>query len=651
MKQMYRVFLFVGLLCLTWLSCSQPPISTEQPAAEVSSEVSTERTVEVSQETPSNSKETPVDASSEDGVEAEPSPEVSLETEPESQNGEPEAPPKPTPVECKKDEACNALLTKDGLCPGSCIQQQMTTQCRGTVTHGLCMHRFTPQKNVSKLIDGLMFSPSQIPALVREGDKLNLTIEVTNTLSTAKQMPVNYEVSSNWKLVQASFKDKVAIDFKPNETKKLTLTVEALKADVLSNYRSVGSILSFAFFRDAFSLFAAIGYGPGKDRAACGTHYFPKSYCPNSPCSKSRRHYYQAACCKGVWYPGAACCEDSDCTNGRTCFDGKCLTQKPRALGNTLAQGHQRVLIVLSDRLDFPSDPSKLCTNRVKDLRSTLKLDEFEAYFNDISQAFLKRPAPKFQYVILAGINTKDFNPDGGRDLRSMHNALEEHLVKKGCIKSANEFDKRVIYSGMLSIGPFTGRAMNGGLVGMKKNDMYLFAHELLHTYGASDLYLDLGGSLHYLIDLMGNNLGQYGTPGMGVAWGEILWGDANRNGVIDTFEFAVYPDSLVATGLTARLASKGSLEISANVKAMEQGVEKRIMLHRIEVELPEYKAKVTMALGGTYALTPPQVDLDAIRNKGSVKLRVNASYWFTDRSFKRIERKLSFEKDVKLSP
>ncbi len=648
MKWLYRAFV-VGTLCFGWMSCASPPISTENPAVEQSFEWITERSSEVSSE-PLQETSSGVETLEETANESlpEPSPEAGSEAQPEA---EPEISPEPSPQRCQKDEACNALLTSEGFCPGDCIPQKTSAQCGGTVVHGLCTHTFTPRNNTTRVIDGLEFKPGPVPALMKEGETKSFTIEVTNTTSQTKQLALSYEVGSSWKLLQASFEGKVALDFKANEKKTLSLTVTAVQADVLTNPRSVGSIITFALFRDAFSLVGAVGYADGNDREACGSHFFPKTHCPDSPCNKSRRHYYQARCCQGVWFPGAACCVDSDCTNNGGCVDGQCVRLESRGLANSLATGHQRFLIVLSDRLDIPSDPSKVCTNRVKAFRKELKLDEFETYFNTLSQAYLKKPAPKFEYVVLAGINTSDFNKDGNRDLRSTHAALEAYLVKKSCIQSANDFDKRMIITGNIDIGPFTGRADTEGRMGMKRIDMYLFTHELIHTYGARDLYLDLGGTFQYLNDLMGNNLGARGVPELGVAWGEILWGDLNRNGVIDQFEYAVYPDSLIATDLKAQISSKGGLEVRASVLGIEKGVSKKLDVRRITIELPEYKTDVKVIPGSTVVFTPPQVDLDAIQQKGSVQVRVVASYTYTDSNFKRVERKLSSENDVMLTP
>ena len=555
----------------------------------------------------------------------------------------------PEPRKCLPEEACNALLQKDGKCPGKCIPQRTKMACRGKVMHGLCYRKPPNFTNAAKTIKGLLFQPGAIPSLVRQGETKTFEISVTNTLSTSTSIPLQYGLQPNWRLVDASFKNLKTLDFKPKETKKLTLKVLALKADIFNNSLTRGRIITFSFDRDSFSIVSTIGY-PAQGNVACGQHFFPARYCPTTPCSQNRGHYFRGKCCQGVFYPGIQCCQASDCQKG-ACFDGKCVEKRPWFLANNMPLGHQKVLIVMSDFLDQPHEPGKVCTNRFKDLKAKLKIEDFEKYFDKLSRQFLGRAGPKFQWIVYAGINTKDFNPSGGRDMTSMHRALEQYLVKKGCIKSAKDFDKRVLITPNVSIGGFTGKAQNDGKVAQKKIDMYLFAHELAHTYGATDLYLDQGGKLHYLFDLMGNNLGRYGYPEFAVAWGEMLWGDANRNGVIDVFEFALYPDSLVATKIKAQLSPKRTLEVTASVAAVEKGVQKDLFIRRITLELPDYGSSYQTTPGQTMVFSLRNADLEDIRKKGSVKVKVIASYIFTNQKFERKEVKLASTKLVTLTP
>lgn len=419
----------------------------------------------------------------------------------------------------------------------------------------------------------------------------------------------------------------------------------AKKPNIFQSSGSGGRVITFSLNRDSFSLFSNIGF-KADGNVACGKHYFPVRYCPTSPCTQSRHRYNRGVCCDGVFYPGSGCCSSADCQDS-ACFDGVCVISKPGSLANTLPSGHQRFLIVLSDFSDITHDPSTFCTNRYKQWKGRLKLADFEAYYDKVSQQFTGRPATKYEYTVLAGINTSDFNPTGGKTLSAMHKALEDYLVSKGCIKGTADFDKKLLISSKLDLNGFTGYTITGGRIGMKSINMYLFVHELTHTYGATDLYLNLGGQLQYLFDLMGSNLGSYGIPEFAVSWGQISWGDINQNGVIDLFEFATYPDALVAVRHSAKLFPQGYLEVGVEVVAMEGGVEKRAFIRDYIVELPDYNVRRTSLPGAVLTFGKLQVDLEDIRKKGSLKVRVIATYTYTDQNFKRKELKLSSDKVV----
>lgn len=559
----------------------------------------------------------------------------------------PEPTPEPSPTRCATGEACNAPLTESGLCPGACLAQPTKTTCTGTVKFGLCYQKPPNLTNPDLTIHDLLLQPGNVPDVVQEGSSVQLQLKVTNKLAQTRSLPFSYQISNDWELQEASFKDWTTLDLKANEVVTLTMKLKALKANLFTTSGlNLNHIISLSFNREPYTFVGKIGFPPTGNKA-CGSNYFPERYCPTTPgCSTDRRHYVRGKCCEEVFYPGANCCTNADCQSGG-CFAGKCAPYTPFGLANTIARGHHRVLIVLSDFLNLPSDPSKLCQNRYTELKEMLKLDAFETYFKTLSQRYTQTDGPRFQWVVLAGLNTDDFNKGGGRTSTTMHQALETHLIAKGCIKDTNEFDKRVLITSMADLGPFTGKANTGGLVTMKKIDMYLFAHELAHTYGATDLYLDQGGKLQWLHELMGNNLGAHGVPLFHVARGEILWGDANQNGVIDAFDYAVYPDALVAKGLKAAMTQKSSIEITADVKAMVGGVEKDLLLRRMTIELPEYNQSSTGVPGRTTVWVDGPVDLDAIRQKGTIKVVVKATYTFSKKDFTRQTLTLNFTKDL----
>ncbi|TNE50276.1 MAG: hypothetical protein EP343_08965 [Deltaproteobacteria bacterium] len=654
MKRYLLLIFVVGFSSSLWLACGNPPVESDG--------VGTETVAEGVSEPPADmlpdASEAPDDASTapEATVEAEPvqesPPEVVEEPTPDAGEPVPESEPvpEPEPKTCLDGEACNALLLPDGTCPGRCFPQPDQLTCKGTVRHSLCFRNPPQQVNQPVTVSGILFEPGPIPSLVTEGETKTFTIKATNTTTKPVNLPFTYSNSFSWQLIDASFKNLTSFDFKAGEVKTLTVQVRATKVDVFSSGLSGSKIITLNFNRiGSLALSSAIGFPPDSNNITCGQHHFPTRYCPTPQCSQSRTHYTQAKCCNNVFFPGAECCSSADCQEG-SCFDGICVRPTPRSLGNTLPIGNHRILVVLSDFQDIPHEPSKICTNRFKEFKSRLKVTDFEAYYDKLSQQYTGRPAQKYEWVVLAGINTQDFNPNGDKSIRGMHTALESYLVSKGCIKGASDFDKRLIISSNLDLNGFTGYAVTEGRIAMKKIDMYLFAHELMHTYGAQDLYLNMGGKLQYLFDLMGNNLGRYGVPEFGVTWGEIMWGDTNKNGVIDVFEFAVYPDSFVVIDPKAQLSAKNTIELSADIAAMEGGVQKRTLLRRWKIELPDYKASLTTVPGRTVVFGSNQVDLDDVRKKGSIKVRFEASFFFTDSQFKRKELKLSVEKVIQVS-
>lgn len=628
----------VGLsLCFgSLMACSPSVGGPEETTQDAGAESSLERVSETQpeqQEQPDAGEQMPepepTEAPAEDDPDvSEPAPEVEPEPTPEPA-------PEPTPTRCNTGEACNALLDKDGLCPGDCIPQVNKATCRGTVVNGLCMRQNRRENKTQTTRSGLRFDPKQIPSQVRQGESGTFLLEVTNTTAQSKTVNLTYQARPQWLLENASLEGQIT--FAANETKTLTLKMKGLKADIFEvGGLADGRVVDIQIDGSPYTVYSTVSY-PAQGNVACGTNYFPAQYCSGTDCTQRRTRYSQAMCCDKVFYPGANCCTNTDCREG-SCIDGRCTSEQLIGLASSVHSGHERVLIVLSDQLDIPQDASKLCTNRYAEFKEKLKLDLIEAYLRKASQKYTKRDGVTYQWVVLAGYYTKDFNPSGPRDLRSMHTALETYMLQKKCIKNAHEFDKKILITGMMDITPFTGKAINGGMMGLKSINHYLMVHEMLHTYGANDLYLDLGGRFQYLFDLMGNNLGSYGEPEFGVSWGEVRWSDVNRDGVIDLFEYPRYPDAIIITKTDALLSQKDTVEITVKLATTEKGVTKRLLLRNFEIELPDYNnVKRTMFTSNpTTVFHSKEVDLAAIRKQGSIKVRVRATIHYTAPDFSR---------------
>ena len=297
-----------------------------------------------------------------------------------------------------------------------------------------------------------------------------------------------------------------------------------------------------------------------------------------------------------------------------------------------------RILIVLSDQADQPHDPAGVCTDRYATLKTKLELDRVEAALRKVALQYTGQSLLDFQWTVLAGINKSDFDPNGSPYIGSMGDALMTYLISKGCIPDKAAFDKTILITPLLQIpGGFTGVAELNGRVGMRVINDQLMVHELLHTFGASDLYLTLAGRLQYLSDWM--SVGSINVPDRqaGVAWAEIGMGDMNRDGVIDLFEFARYPSSLTLVKAAGTITGKDTLEVTADIRGEEAGVAKRTLIRDMLVMLADGSGTKTLR-PGTVAVFEggKEVDLAAIKASGSIDLRFQASLRFTDAAFRR---------------
>lgn len=541
-----------------------------------------------------------------------------------------------SPSPCQADEACSTLLDAQGACPGLCIAQRVRTTCRGQVAYGLCFADPPARDNPVQTLSGLRFEVLQAPVEVVEGAQASFRLTVTNTTPSPRTETLSLNVPPSWSLVSSSIDGQSSLTFASAESKTLDLTLQAVTADVMPMGFADGRVFSLFIGAASYTVRSAIGYAAAPQHVSCGTHSFPQTLCTTSPCDATRNHYLWSVCCDGVFYPGGRCCADSDCGSAEGCADGQCVPLRAPTSANTIFAGHQTILLVLADQSDLPSDPPSFCTNRYSALKTKLGLDAFEATLAQLAKTYGGVSAPTFKWWVLAGIDTSDFNPTGPRDLVSMHDALETYLDARACLPKVASFDKKIIISPTLDLGPFGGKAHIDGRVGQKTIDAALMTHEILHTYGANDLYNNLGGRLQYARDLMGNNLGPTNPPEFGVAWAEINLGDLDRSGVIDLAEYAVYPSRLVVTKASAQLSAKNTLELAVEVGAEEAGVTKRVLLHEIAVELPDWAVSEKRRNGELAVFEGSVIDLPAIAKAGAVSVRVSASYAYTDANFDR---------------
>jgi hypothetical protein len=534
------------------------------------------------------------------------------------------------PVKCAEGEACNDLLDGDGLCPGECIEQNHGLWCRGTVFNGLC-HRLPPdpRTNSEVTFGDLELRPGWVPAQVLPGAEIEAVLTVRNNGPKKQSVQFGYKHPDTWELVWASFAGQDLLEVDSGHEVVLRARMRALLADVFSG----GAIITFFLGPDSYDMKTTIVFPPDGN-LACGDLYFPQSWCANPADCFSGPFYNNSVCCEGVFYPGAFCCADWDCQRG-PCIDGKCVDAVPQMnLANTVMRGSHRILVAASDMT--PYDTSDVCRNRYAELRHEFGLDGFEAYARSVLSARTRKAEIDFDWYVIAGIRSEDFILNGLYDFLSFSNQLEEYLNAQGCLGGFDDFDKVIMASPMVDIGGMGGVANDRGRIATRGLYDFLIAHEVAHTWGATDLYIEMGAQFQYQFDLMGNNLGGLGPPEDGVMRGEMGLSDVEGNGIIDIFEFAAYPEALAVSKLEAFLTYKDTLEIHASIGAVEGGRRMRVIVPVFDIDLPDYGLSRELFYTNTVVLDGTEIDLSAVRAAGSVKVRVTAVHKFTDRAFAR---------------
>ena len=548
-----------------------------------------------------------------------------------------------TPKKCKTNEACNQLLADDSYCYGTCFSEENYLICEGTVIDNLCYLINPPEKPYTKdIIDDIKITAPQIPDYVYVGDRLEIELVLTNLKDEKNALSYSFKNPDNWEILPENFDQEGNLSFEPKEEKRLKFNANAIKSNIfLPNYTP---IITFSFNYTGYELYTKVRFEKREDYIKCGEEYFPPTYCSTQDCS-GYSNYNSARCCDNVFYPGAQCCDSNDCTNS-VCIDGKCIYRVPGIfLANTTLIQNNRILIILSDLPEFSE--SKLCENKYEDLRDELQLDIIEDYYKKIVFGRTGRTdITNFRWEVLAGFNSEKFITNSDYTYQNFKNNLNDYINSQlKCNINFEDYDKLIIISPRLDLYGFGGMAFGYGYIGqIQYANGYLTTHELTHSFGASDLYLDMGGSFEYATSLMGNNLGGFGFPQDKVMWGEIGLSDINRNGVIDLFEFARFPERISVENIRAKLTQKESVEISFEPYLVENGRNMKGVFLMYHLELPEYNQIIDIPEPFT-AFDQYQVDLNKIRETKKIKVRISIDYKYSDKDFKR--QNLNFDKTV----
>ncbi|MCX7957790.1 MAG: hypothetical protein N3B13_01945 [Deltaproteobacteria bacterium] len=544
------------------------------------------------------------------------------------------------PEKCDRSEACNNYLKEDNLCDGTCIFQEHRMTCDGNIFNNLCYLYELPQEPIQpKIIDGIQITPPSVPLYVTEGDRLEISLILANNGRSRKELTYSYKNPDNWEIFPKNFERSGILSFEPNETKTLRFNANAIKSNMFNtNYSPV---ITFYFNDVNYEIYSWISFYPKQDYIQCNNSYYPPNYCMSEDCS-GYANYNSAVCCDNIFYPGSNCCKDADCRES-VCIDGKCVYQVPGIfIANTTFIQNNRILVILSDFDEF--EEKDLCKDKYGKQGYDISTSKIEEYFNKIIYNRTKRNnILNFKWEILAGFRSEKFIRDNKYDFQSFREGLQKYITELGCDIKFEEYDKLIIISPRMDLYGYGGMAFGLGYIGQVTFYNYLLtAHELAHSFGASDLYLDIGGNFQYALSIMSTNLGITEFPDDKVMWGETGLGDTNNNGIIDLFEFAVFPEKIVINNLKATLTNKESVEISFEPLLVENGIPKKGIFYSYYIELPEHNAVREIYGTPITAFDQYEVNLNKIRETKRLKIRLKLSYRYSDKEFK--NRILTFD-------
>jgi len=564
----------------------------------------------------------------------------------------PDAPDVPqVPIACDDGHACNALLDGDGLCPGACFAVPDALVCRGEVVHGVC-HRSVPPQIPTEAVDfgDFRVTPVQWPRDATLGETYPLELRLDNDTPTELSLRFAWKHPDTFTFAEVSWDGLTTLTVPASGSLALTANITAALPTVLT----AGEIIVTLDFGDAgrFEPRSVVHFDASAP-IVCGDERFPEMWCPDETnCYASRSFYVSARCCDGVFFPGALCCQDADCVGSGACVDGRCVDQVPHlGSASSLPLGHQRIALVLVDsHPEFEDDP---CADRSAIVQPAIDLATVDAWFDALAVRRFGRPTMDIRWTVLGGVQTADFLGDAPNDFQTFSTRLDAWLSDRGC-PLLDAYDKVIVSASTVNLLGFGGVYFDHGKIGVfSPFSPYLLAHELGHAFGATDLYLDLGGSLHYAFDLMGNNLQPEPYPEDGVIWGQVGFGDVDRDGVIDIAQHAAFPDSIDLADVSATLTKKNTLEVAFRFVGLEGGVAKDVVITDFHVTLPvagydadtyhPFRVK-RVIFDGT------QVDLDALRTAGSLELGVAARHRFTDRTWQGVTRTLDTTRTIPIT-
>ena len=539
---------------------------------------------------------------------------------------------------CQDFEACNAPLDGAGLCPGRCMPVDDVLRCEGEVKLGVCHRLSTGEATVTTDFGTHEVQVISAPVEAVVGETYPFEVRLVNKTNAELDVPFRWKNPQTWLVEGATWADAEGFQLEANATATLTATLTAQQPTVFSAGGDIVVTLVFGTRMEGtdevdnvFEPRAAVLF-PDTEAVSCGQYHFPATWC-GGECETPSHSYFSAVCCDGVFFPGAMCCSDAECTGG-ACVDGKCVSEVPwLGSANGLPIGNQRIRFVLVDSHTQFEDP---CENRFEDVKDEIDFATIESWYADLAMRRAGREVVDFQWIVTGGVQASDFLT-GPNYWSDYSRELDAWLAARGC-PMLEGYDKLIVSAPTMDFWGFGGLYFEKGHMAIwSPYNAYLIAHEMAHSYGARDLYLDLAGTLQYPLELMGNMLSGPPHPGDEVAWAEMGFGDLDRNGVLDFVEMAAFPDVLSVASLTATLTTKNSIELRWEFVGIEDGVAKRMVIPSYGFAFPAAGVDFTTTYSGrfkTMAFDGTQVDLEAIRAAGEVTVQIRAQHTFTGRDW-----------------
>lgn len=525
-------------------------------------------------------------------------------------------------MRCEPSEACTVPLDDAGRCAGTCLPRGEGLGCeRGAVVAGVCRGD-SPELAAEQELRGLRITRLESPAEAVAFGEAAVRVRLTNVTGAPLAVPLRARVENGWTVLTSNFEALEGLTLPTEGSFELAAQLRAGEATIfnVSEWTAVELYEPALPGARPWRLSIPVSFAEGEP---CGERRFPASFRPGTS-----NGYEEAVCCGGVFYPGAECCGREDCDGG-FCADGVCVASAPRFSGaGSVLLPHQRLLVVVADHPEVPRG-AHLCENRYEELREWIGLDRVDAWFSDLLSRRAARDDFAIGWTVLAGLETSDFAAPGERQATDYFAALERHLSKHDCIERLSfDFDRTIVLSPLVegsAAGQFFGpdkvvvlSAPNAGLT---------IAHELGHSYGATDLYFDAGGSHQWHRSLMGKMWGAH--PDDGVLWAEVGLADLDRDGVVDLALRELSPERL-ALRAQARYRER-SLTLELELLGVTGGRERLLPVVKplVHLDFPDdqYASTLQELAGG---LDPRDIDHARVLAEGVLRVRVRLVHRFT---------------------